>query len=153
MQVSIADVCLNEEMLRVGVGGLESIGEENLTRSVPNIQQETMELPESRSSSPVGVKRAESEPSIPLVLEAEEATQPDWQRKRSTMCHLSWVRQVSVSYVYFIVNNLNKCLKMVSLKWFWAIFRSSFPLRLGEIFTPLLSHPTHPSTFARYLLK
>lgn len=77
MQVSIADVCLNEEMLRVGVGGLESIGEENLTRSVPNIQQETMELPESRSSSPVGVKRAESEPSIPLVLEAEEATQPD----------------------------------------------------------------------------
>lgn len=77
MQVSIADVCLNEEMLRVGVGGLESIGEENLTRSVPNIQQETMELPESRSSSPAGVKRAESEPSIPLVLEAEEATQPD----------------------------------------------------------------------------
>lgn len=76
LQVSIADVCLNEEMLRVG-GGLESIGEENLTRSVPNIQQETMELPESRSSSPVGVKRAESEPSIPLVLEAEEATQPD----------------------------------------------------------------------------
>lgn len=71
-------MCLNEEMLRVGVGGgLESIGEESLTRSVPNIQQESSELPESRSPSPAPVKRAESEPSIPHALEAEGDNQPD----------------------------------------------------------------------------
>uniref|UniRef100_A0A1B6JC50 TAPT1-like protein n=2 Tax=Homalodisca liturata TaxID=320908 RepID=A0A1B6JC50_9HEMI len=75
--VSIMDVCLNEEMLRVG---LESIGEENLTRSVPNIQQEAAELtghPESRSPSPGPVKRAESEPSIPHALETEGDTPTD----------------------------------------------------------------------------
>uniref|UniRef100_A0A1B6K9F4 TAPT1-like protein n=1 Tax=Graphocephala atropunctata TaxID=36148 RepID=A0A1B6K9F4_9HEMI len=75
--VSIMDVCLNEEMLRVG---LESIGEENLTRSVPNIQQEAAEMnggAESRSPSPGPVKRAESEPSIPHALETEGDTPTD----------------------------------------------------------------------------
>uniref|UniRef100_A0A1B6C086 Protein TAPT1 homolog n=1 Tax=Clastoptera arizonana TaxID=38151 RepID=A0A1B6C086_9HEMI len=80
--VSITDVCLNEEMLRVGFGAqLESIGEadyECMTRSVPNIQQETdLEIPNtSRSASPspeLGKKRAESEPSIPLLIENEIA--------------------------------------------------------------------------------
>lgn len=79
-QVNIADVCLNEEMLRVGVGAqLESIGEAEpdcLTRSVPNIQQETESaMPTiSRSASPspeLGKKRAESEPSIPHLIENE----------------------------------------------------------------------------------
>lgn len=76
VQVSITDVCLNEEMLRVGVGaGLESIGEESMTRSVPNIQQDSCELPESRTPSPVPVKRAESEPYIPHALETENDIQ------------------------------------------------------------------------------
>lgn len=82
LQVSITDVCLNEEMLRVGVAKLESIGEaepENLTRSVPNIQQQTESdtlQSMSRSSSPspeLGKKRAESEPSIPHLVESELA--------------------------------------------------------------------------------
>lgn len=80
--VSITDVCLNEEMLRVGVAKLESIGEaepENLTRSVPNIQQQAESdalQSMSRNSSPspeLGKKRAESEPSIPHLVESELA--------------------------------------------------------------------------------
>jgi len=73
--VSITDVCLNEEMLRVGESGLESIGEESLTRSVPNIQQATEQPPDTEtqdsSPSPSPVKRAESEPSLPHAVEAE----------------------------------------------------------------------------------
>lgn len=61
------DVCLNEEMLRVGVKTLESIGEDDmLSRSQPNIpiedSKETVAILESE-----GLKRAESEPSLLTV--------------------------------------------------------------------------------------
>ncbi|XP_075222908.1 protein TAPT1 homolog isoform X2 [Lycorma delicatula] len=81
--VSITDVCLNEEMLRVGVAKLESIGEaepECLTRSVPNIQQ----IQQVNSTSPIQLsappspelskKRAESEPNIPSIVDNEESS-------------------------------------------------------------------------------
>lgn len=68
-QVSIKDACLNEEMLRVAAC-MESIGEvenENLTRSVPNIQQED-DCPHEEQVSPSPssemFKRAESEPNL-----------------------------------------------------------------------------------------
>lgn len=62
------DVHLNEEMLRVGVKSLESIGEGgsdlDIYRSEPNIQ--FLEPDELAN----GLKRAESEPSIPTVVDA-----------------------------------------------------------------------------------
>uniref|UniRef100_A0A8D8LKT5 Protein TAPT1 homolog n=1 Tax=Cacopsylla melanoneura TaxID=428564 RepID=A0A8D8LKT5_9HEMI len=76
--VSIKDACLNEEMLRVAACGMESIGEvdnENLTRSVPNIQQEedlSRSRPEeiiSPSPSTEMFKRAESEPNLSTLTE------------------------------------------------------------------------------------
>ncbi|KAI5706833.1 hypothetical protein M8J76_008339 [Diaphorina citri] len=76
--VSIRDACLNEEMLRVAACGMESIGEdnENLTRSVPNIQQEEdMSHPvEQISPSPSTemFKRAESEPNLSTLAAPPE---------------------------------------------------------------------------------
>ena len=63
------DVCLNEEMLRVGVKPLESIGEDDmLSRSQPNIQIEAGSEEDANILEPEGLKRAESEPSL-LTLE------------------------------------------------------------------------------------
>ncbi|XP_026685486.1 transmembrane anterior posterior transformation protein 1 homolog, partial [Diaphorina citri] len=76
--VSIRDACLNEEMLRVAACGMESIGEdnENLTRSVPNIQQEEdISHPvEQISPSPSTemFKRAESEPNLSTLAAPPE---------------------------------------------------------------------------------
>ncbi|CAB0012395.1 unnamed protein product [Nesidiocoris tenuis] len=64
-QVSINDVCLNEEMLRVGVKTLESIGEDDLLfRSQPNIQMEPGNEPAVPILETEGLQRAESEPSL-----------------------------------------------------------------------------------------
>lgn len=77
--VSITDVCLNEEMLRVGVAKLESIGEgepECFTRSVPNIQQVDDNLPMQLNIPPspeLSKKRAESEPNIPSIVDNDES--------------------------------------------------------------------------------
>uniref|UniRef100_A0A0A9Y4K5 Protein TAPT1 n=1 Tax=Lygus hesperus TaxID=30085 RepID=A0A0A9Y4K5_LYGHE len=63
--VSMNDVCLNEEMLRVGVKTLESIGEDDmLSRSQPNIQIEPGAEEPSANMEGEGLKRAESEPSL-----------------------------------------------------------------------------------------
>ncbi|BET01900.1 protein TAPT1 homolog [Nesidiocoris tenuis] len=63
--VSINDVCLNEEMLRVGVKTLESIGEDDLLfRSQPNIQMEPGNEPAVPILETEGLQRAESEPSL-----------------------------------------------------------------------------------------
>jgi len=70
--VSMNDVCLNEEMLRVGVKSLEIIGEgetDPLWRSVPNIQAAEIAL--EQTSEPETLKRAESEPSIPSLVEPQ----------------------------------------------------------------------------------
>uniref|UniRef100_T1HND6 Uncharacterized protein n=4 Tax=Rhodnius TaxID=13248 RepID=T1HND6_RHOPR len=67
------DVCLNEEMLRVGVKTLESIGEDELmSRSQPNMEVVMSEC--SNHSVALGeqdglLKRAESEPSLLTALQ------------------------------------------------------------------------------------
>ncbi|XP_014278395.1 protein TAPT1 homolog isoform X2 [Halyomorpha halys] len=71
--VSMNDVHLNEEMLRVGVKSLESIGEtgsdHDIYRSEPNIQLlEPDELGQ-------GLKRAESEPNIPSIGDSSQGSQ------------------------------------------------------------------------------
>lgn len=70
--VSMNDVHLNEEMLRVGVKSLESIGEGgsdlDMYRSEPNIQ---FLDPDDLSQ---GLKRAESEPNIPSVIDASQSS-------------------------------------------------------------------------------
>ncbi|XP_073998628.1 protein TAPT1 homolog isoform X1 [Rhodnius prolixus] len=71
--VSMHDVCLNEEMLRVGVKTLESIGEDELmSRSQPNMEVVMSEC--SNHSVALGeqdglLKRAESEPSLLTALQ------------------------------------------------------------------------------------
>ncbi|XP_047105530.1 protein TAPT1 homolog [Schistocerca piceifrons] len=86
--VSIDSVCLNEELLRHERSpetGLASIVEhEVLTRSVPNIQanlnvdgaSDSLVQDESaaQKSDEFSKKRAESEPSIPSVIDAERAS-------------------------------------------------------------------------------
>lgn len=67
------DVHLNEEMLRVGVKSLESIGEtgsdHDIYRSEPNIQLlEPDELGQ-------GLKRAESEPNITSIGDPSQGSQ------------------------------------------------------------------------------
>ncbi|XP_014240836.1 protein TAPT1 homolog isoform X2 [Cimex lectularius] len=71
--VSMHDVCLNEELLRVGVKTLESIGEDEISRSQPNIQMEPLLEEPIVILEGDNLKRAESEPSIPLITDGASA--------------------------------------------------------------------------------
>lgn len=78
--VDISNVCLNEELSDDGpVPGMKPISEaEALTRSEPNVNKEEENDDDSPLDSTLSdslVRRSESEPSIPLAIEADEAPQ------------------------------------------------------------------------------
>lgn len=78
--VDISNVCLNAELIDDGPApGMKPISEtEALTRSEPNVNKEEENEDDSPLDSTLNeslARRAESEPSIPLAIEADEAPQ------------------------------------------------------------------------------
>ena len=80
LKVDISNVCLNAELIDDGPApGMKPIIEtEALTRSEPNVNKEEENEDDSPLDSTLNdslARRAESEPSIPLAIEADEAPQ------------------------------------------------------------------------------
>ncbi|KAK6621571.1 hypothetical protein RUM44_001378 [Polyplax serrata] len=74
--VDIIGVCLNEEMLKEPNENCMKNELETLSRSTPDIQKDIQETQESKEANQMGkeflTKRAESEPSIPFLVDNEE---------------------------------------------------------------------------------
>lgn len=79
--VDINSVCLNEELLKENDDAVAKNELENISRSTPDIQKDFNANGESNDANQTGkdylAKRAESEPSIPLLVENQSDQESD----------------------------------------------------------------------------